>query len=406
MSGPRQAVLVLLVCGMIGQVEAAGAEVLAFDEAERQLIESHGPWPPAPRHDPSNRVSGNPDAIELGRHLYFDAELSIDGSMSCATCHIPKTGLGDGLATGKGREQLSRNTPHLFNLAYSRWYGWGGGADSLWAQSIRPIMAPLEMAATPTHVVTRIKDQPLLSCLYQKTFGSPVAGHGEQEGLVNAAKSLAAFQETMVTGRTSFDAFRDALLAGDSNSADQYPVEAQRGLKLFVGKGQCSLCHFGPQFTNGEFGDVGIPHFHGKGVVDKGRYGGIQNLQKTPYSLAGPFSDDGTEKTARKTRHVTLQDRNWGEFKTPSLRNVAETAPYMHNGSLPTLDAVVRHYSEIDEARLHVDGEKILKPLHLSVQETGDLVAFLKSLSAPLVQPINEDMTAAECSPGHTNQRP
>jgi cytochrome c peroxidase len=153
---------------------------------------------------------------------------------------------------------------------------------------------------------------------------------------------------------------------------------------MFVGRGNCSVCHFGAAFTNGEFHDVGVPFFAGRGQVDAGRYDGIRRLQASPYNLLGAHSDDASGKAATRTRHVELTQRAFGQFKTPSLRNVALTAPYMHNGSLATLRDVVRHYSELDPQRVHSHGEAaLLQPLNLTDRETDDLVAFLESLTDP-----------------------
>ena len=140
------------------------------------------------------------------------------------------------------------------------------------------------------------------------------------------------------------------------------------------------MCHFGPHFTNGEFHDIGRPFFVPSGV-DAGRHDGIKKLRVDRFNLLGPYSDDASGRAVVKTRHVQLLPRNFGEFKVPGLRNVARTAPYMHDGSLPDLRAVVRHYSELDPDRLHADGERILVPLHLTPGEVGDLVAFLESLT-------------------------
>ena len=166
----------------------------------------------------------------------------------------------------------------------------------------------------------------------------------------------------------------------------RYPAAAQRGLKIFVGKGQCSACHFGPNFTNGEFDDVGVPYFAETGRVDQGRHGGIAALRASPFNLLGRLQRRSrASATAAPTRHVEPQHRNWGEFRVPSLRNVAATAPYMHNGSLATLEAVVRHYSEVDIERLHGDdGARLVRPLRLSPREIADLVGFLETLSAPV----------------------
>ena len=175
--------------------------------------------------------------------------------------------------------------------------------------------------------------------------------------------------------------FRDALQRGDGETAARYPLAAQRGLRLFLGEGRCTTCHAGPSFTNGEFGDIGIPFFV-QGGVDGGRYKGLEKLLASPYNRLGAFNDAGEQDPrAVSTRHVTLQPRHFGEFRVPSLRQLTHTAPYMHNGSVATLEAVVNHYSNLPEERLHTDGERILRPLQLSDQQAADLTAFLRSLS-------------------------
>jgi cytochrome c peroxidase len=126
-----------------------------------------------------------------------------------------------------------------------------------------------------------------------------------------------------------------------------------------------------------------VPFFVAPGKVDPGRQGGIEKLKQNPFNLLGRYNDERSGASAVKTKHVQVQHRNFGEFRVPSLRGVARTAPYMHNGSLATLADVVGFYSELNEERLHADGEKILKPLHLTPQESEDLRAFLDSLSAP-----------------------
>ena len=134
-----------------------------------------------------------------------------------------------------------------------------------------------------------------------------------------------------------------------------------------MGRGNCAVCHFGPSFTNGEFHDVGIPYAISAGKVDRGRYGGIEGLRESRFNLLGAWSDDATRASAAKTRHVELQHINFGQFKTPSLRNVALTAPYMHSGRLATLRDVAKHYSEPDPERMHSHGEQLLvTPLRLS----------------------------------------
>ena len=363
----------LLVCASV-----SWAQVLDFSDAETRAILRHGPWPAPWSPDPTNRVSGNPAAIELGERLFFEPRLSPSGKVLCATCHAPFRGWQDGRARAFGLAETDRNTPSLFNVRHGRWFGWDGAGDSLWAQSVRPILEAREMGGSQVEAAALIRRDPELSCRFQKTFGAPPA---DDEGvLAGIGKALAAFQETIVSGRAPFDDFRDALEKSDRPAAARYPIAAQRGLRLFVGRGNCSACHFGPAFTNGEFHDTGVPFFI-KGGVDPGRHGGLKKLQANVFNLLGAHNDDRSGASAVKTRQVAIEHRNFGEFKVPSLRNVAQTAPYMHNGSLATLADVVRHYSEINPDRLHADGESLLKPLRLSAGEAFDLVAFLESLT-------------------------
>ncbi|KAB2910485.1 MAG: c-type cytochrome [Hyphomicrobiaceae bacterium] len=361
-------------------------EPAAFSADEREAILSHGPWPPPMPPDPSNRVSGNSDAIALGRWLFSDKRLSADGARSCATCHDPAKAFTDGRDRSIGLVRVDRNAIALANLRLNRWYGWAGAADSLWAQSIRPILDPKEFAATPELVRARLAADAAIRAAYARVFAAEMSRDPPERVLVNLAKALAAYQETIVTARTPFDDFRDALARGDTATLAHYPLAAQKGLKIFVGKGRCTACHLGPNFTSGEFEDVGVPYFVEAHRVDAGRFAGIAELRRSSFSLAGPHNDDAVRADAAPTRHVEQLHRNWGEFRVPSLRNVAATAPYMHNGSLATLEDVVRHYSQVDEERLHgTEGQRLLRPLHLTREEASDLVAFLKTLSSAVV---------------------
>jgi len=185
----------------------------------------------------------------------------------------------------------------------------------------------------------------------------------------------------LASPRTAFDDFRDALARGDVKAAARYPLDAQRGLRLFIGAGRCSVCHAGPAFTNGEFADIGVPFFVAGGV-DPGRHGGLQALLASPYNRLGAFNDAGAaDPAAVTTKHVLLEHRHFGEFRVPGLRQLVRSAPYMHNGSLPTIEDVVQHYSQLNEDRLHADGERILRRLDLSAEQSADLAAFLRSLS-------------------------
>jgi cytochrome c peroxidase len=359
----------------------AAAQLLDFTEAEKRALLRHGPWPAPWTPDPSNRVSGSAQAVALGEKLFFEPRLSAGGKVLCATCHAPFRGWQDARARAMGHaSEVERNTPSVLNVRHNRWHGWDGAGDSLWAQSIRPILDTREMGGSLAATAALVRGDPDYACRYERALGQlPPAD--DEALLAGIGKALAAYQETLVTGRTPFDDFRDALAAGKLDEAGRYPLAAQRGARIFVGKGNCNLCHLGPAFSNGEFHDVGVPFFNPDRSVDHGRHGGIRRLQASPFNLLGAYNDDKTGAAAVKSRHVALDHRNFGEFKVPMLRNVALTAPYMHNGSLATLADVVRHYSELNMDRLHVDGESLLRPLRLTKEESADLVAFLESLT-------------------------
>jgi cytochrome c peroxidase len=372
-----------------GVTQANEPGVVEFTAAEVSRILSHGPWPMQWTPDPTNRVSGNGHAIDLGERLFFDERLSTSGNVSCGNCHIAEYNWTDGVKRGVGLVMVDRNTPTLMNTRYHRWFALDGAADSLWAQSMRPIVDPRELASNAAHVAQHLRKDEDLSCRYEKTFGVSAAKQDDEAVLVGVGKAMAAFQETLVTDVTPFDAFRDALARGDRIAAALYPREARRGLKIFVGKGQCSTCHVGPLFTNGEFHDIGVSHFvdGNSNTVDGGRHDGIKKLTASKFNLLGPYNDDATRVSATKTMHLKPEHRNFGEFKVPSLRNVGYTGPYMHSGEMLTLNDVVRHYSELNVDRLHADGESILKPLKLTPAESADLVAFLQTLNMDRAPP-------------------
>ena len=387
-----------LLCVVAYTLASASAFAqMEFNTTEKAAISRHGPWPPAISHDPGNRLSGKPAAIAFGERLFFDPRLSAGGTLSCASCHLPEKSWTDGLPRSAGATMLDRNAPSIVNTRFERWLGRDGSSDSLWSHAIRPLTDTRELAMTPALLAERIRGDKALACEYRKATGNP-PGSDDELLLVNVGKALAAFQETIVSGRTPFDEFRDALQRDDRNTMARYPESAQRGLKIFIGRGNCSVCHFGPRFTNGEFADIGIPFFAAPGHVDSGRHAGVKQVTTTRFNLLGPYNDDKTRANAVATRHLTLEHRHWGEFKVPGLRNVALTAPYMHAGSLASLTDVVKHYSDLNEDRLHADGERILKPLKLSEDETADLVAFLETLSeSRSTTSLGRNRKAANC---------
>jgi cytochrome c peroxidase len=400
MSWRRRATAGLLA--VAGCAAATAPGLLDFSADERARIAAHGPWPMPAAADPGNALSGRPAAVALGERLFFDPRLSRGGGLACASCHQPQRAFSDGRPRSLGRARadgpvdkpLDRHTPTLLDAAQHRWWGWDGAFDSLWSQALQPLLHPREMAAEPAQIAGLLRSDPTLACLWRRAHGAapaavaPDAAQAEIDRLlVPLAKSLGAYVASLRSGRTAFDQFRDALVRGDDRAAARYPLAAQRGLRIFIGRGNCSLCHAGPLFSHGEFGDIGAPFFVRPGVVDPGRHGGIAALQASRYNLLGPHADAAPASAgdpATKTRHLLAQHRNFGEFKVPGLRNVARTAPYLHDGQLPTLDAVIDHYANLSPDRLHADGEQILRPLQLQGSDRADLLAFLRSLdSAP-----------------------
>jgi cytochrome c peroxidase len=371
--------LLVATCVALLVTPSHATALLDLDPTEVRRLLAHGPWPVTAPRDPSNAVSGHVAAIVLGERLFFDRRLSSNGQIACATCHIPARGWADGRPRAVGLADVDRNTPTVLDAALHRWFSWDGRADSLWSQSLKPIVDPREMGASAAHVAARLRRDATLACLHAKAFGAPVPAEPDR-ALVHAGKALAAYTETLRSGRTPFDDFRDALARGDAAAAARYPAAARRGARLFV-KHQCNVCHVGPAFTNGEFHDVGVPYALPGGGVDPGRSGGIKKLRADPFNLLSAWSDDRSGTAGVKTRHVEANHASFGQFKTPSLRSLGHTAPYMHDGRYATLREAVRHYSELDMERIHTHGEQLLRPLKLSASETDDLVAFLESLT-------------------------
>ena len=374
------AMVALSACRSVG---IAPPPTLSADEIA--AIVSHGPWPVAFTPDPGNRFSGQPAAIELGRRLFADPRLSADGKRACISCHQPERGFADGLARSVAAHggPLDRNAQGLFDVRLQHWFGWDGAADSLWAFVLRPLGDDREMGAGPSALAALMAGDPDLSARYRLLDPNP----DPTRLRVDIAKSLAAYLETLESPRTRFDTLRDALARGDSGATADYPGDALRGLQLFVGRGRCNLCHLGPAFSNGEFHDIGRPFMVNASRPDPGRHAGVKAVLNDPYNRLGQYIDAAVDDHAVRTRHLAPAHRNFGEFRVPGLRAALLTAPYGHDGSLPALADVVRHYSEIDLERLHADGESLLQPLRLDAQQSADLIAFLRTLSEPERRP-------------------
>ena len=385
-----------------------------------RTVRAYSPLPPAPP-DPTNRVADDPTAARLGQALFFDESLSANGAVSCATCHDPDRGFTDGRSIAVGIARGRRKTPTLWNAAHHRWLTWDGRADTLWMQALDPIEDPVEMGFTRGGVARRIAADPAYRALFEGSLGPlPEAlpapddipdarprRRGEEgtpaevaawEGLdgatraaidevfVGAGKALSAYQRRLVRGDAPFDRFVAALEGGGGEGLEALSPEALDGLRLFFGRGNCTLCHSGPNFTDSEFHNNQLPTLEGGDAEDAGRYDGAQVVMESPFNAAGPHSDAPDGAAARAVRSLRRSSEAWGEFRTPSLRNLAGRAPFMHQGQFANLDEVLGFYSTLEGAtvRSHHQ-EQVLIPLRLSRTEERALRAFLTSLegSAP-----------------------
>lgn len=390
---------------------------VSFTEDERRRVLELSPLGPPPA-DPSNAVANDETAARLGQRLFFDTRLS-RGGVSCATCHVPQHGFTDGKRLSEGIGRGRRHTPSLWNVSYNRWYFWDGRADSLWSQALSPIESDTEMAGDRLSAAHLLAGDPALRSPYESVFGPlpdlsnlgrfPDAGHpvpgrpDDPRGIAwfgmrpedraavdgvfaNIGKAIGAYERHLISRRSDFDRFADALRAGENGTMLSIP--ARRGLKLFIGRGQCRVCHGGPNFTDGEFHSTGVPPLDEAGRIDAGRHEGIALLLASPFNLKGRLSDDRSESAGQMLRFLRRTPETWGQFKTPSLRNVARMAPYMHQGQFATLRDVLQFYStRAGTADPASNGERILKPLHLSPEELDDLVAFLESLTDEAIEP-------------------
>ena len=222
-----------------------------------------------------------------------------------------------------------------------------------------------------------IQKDELLSTQWTTVFGT-MDPQAVDANAVKMAKAIAAYITQLVATDSPFDLF----VGGDKNAISE---SAKRGLRFFISDGGCLRCHFGPWFTDGSFHSVGIPPLNGGPLTDSGRYGAIDSLKQTEFGAGSKFSDDKDSVRASITKHIAKRKDDWGAFRTPSLRNVAQTQPYMHAGQLATLDDVIEHYSTLDNfVSADHHRETILVPLNMTSRHKTDLKNFLKTLTAPL----------------------
>jgi cytochrome c peroxidase len=296
---------------------------------------------------------------ELGRQLYFDPRVSVDGTVSCATCHNPAKGWSDGgpVSAGVQGQTGNRSAPTVFNTAYGKSMFWDGRAPSLEGQAQGPMTNPIEMGDQTYHqIVERLKVIPSYKEQFEKVFGTPLTLDG-------MAKAIATFERVAaLTGNSKYDKYN----AGDNEALTE---SEKRGMVLFglrlstddefkpgveLQKAKCTLCHVGANFSDELYHNLGVGwDANEKQFSDIGRWAPVPIGAKT--------------------------DSDRGAFKTPTVRSAALSAPYMHDGSLKTLEEVVEHYNKGGTPNPWLDVD--MKPLKLSPQESADVVAFMKALT-------------------------
>ncbi len=412
-------VFVCLIAGAIGwialgkdvetpQVEKPGLG--GWNEREMALISSLSPVPALPP-SPGNAVVDDPRAARLGQALFFDDKLSANGKVSCATCHVPGLFFTDGLRLAEGMGVGRRHTPGLLGSQWAPYLFWDGRADSVWSQALGPVESSVEHGFSRVAVARVLHNEykddyealfgPLPAMADSQRFpsqGRPIprdTRHAHHQAwrvmsvddkllidkvFANFGKAIEAYTRQLVPGESDFDRYVAALKEGDAEGGGHLSESARRGLRAFVGEAQCVNCHNGPLLTDMGFHNLGLPQ-EGERPLDMGRAVGARQVLEAEFRCGQVTSD---QKDCQELRFLQPDFEDFlGAFKTPSLRHVAQTAPYMHDGRFGSLEEVIAFYKTLPGKAVVGHRELVLSLLEAEVS-TADLVAFLKSLSAPL----------------------
>ena len=419
------------VCGAYASAaKAVHDDRLSYTPSELAAIYRHSPLSALPA-DPTDAYADNAEAAKLGQFLFFDRRLSANGRVSCATCHQPARAFTDGRKLARGIAVGTRNTPSVIDAAFGQWFFWDGRADSLWSQALQPFENPREAGTDRLHVAHMIYGDPRLRAAYGRLFGPlpaledfrrfPAHARPDANGQLsvgrawagmtvadrdainrlfsNLGKSIEAYERQLHDRGSAFDRYVAALRGGDAAGQNVISAAAKRGLKLFVGSANCELCHAGPTFSDGQFHNLGLPVLSGK-APDTGRSAGIRLLTANPFNGVGPFSDDRTGTASNRIAYLPSPHSQLGAFKTPDLRNVALTAPYMHDGRFATLSQVLDFYAEGKAAShgrlvgIREETANLVPPLN--DRQKSDLIAFLETLTG---DPLPHSLTQAPSRP-------
>lgn len=381
--------------------------ILGFDAEQLHRINRMTDSPKG-QVDPSNQYDGNAQAISFGETLYFSEILS-PNQISCATCHDPDKGFSDNLKLSEGVDETTRHAPHLYGMNYLTWFFWDGRCDSLWCQAISPLEAPNEMNSSRVEIAHVIARTPEYLEQYEEIFGafpnteswpesakpsgdgsteleqnwdsmSEVEQYAATEILVNIAKAIAAYESTISIPNAPIDDFLSLFSVDPEQALSSLSQEERLGLQLFVGEGNCHFCHSGPLFTNGEFHNIGLGSRDWLSDTDLGRYQGIEALSNNPFNRAGIWSDSLDDPLAKRIDRLLQTTEQIGQFKVPSLRNIRNTAPYMHGGHFDNLEELVIFYSTISEESIQGHREEMMLSLGWEEAEVQAMIAFLEML--------------------------
>lgn len=340
---------------------------------------------PALPPDRSNAVADNPVAAEFGRQLFFDSRLSANGGISCATCHQQERRFTDGLQKAQAIGTTARHTPSIVGAAYSPWQFWDGRRDSQWSQALAPLEDANEHGTNRRQVVSLIAKDPAYRSTYESLFGvlpdvSDADAVTLNTAFANIGKSIAAFERTILPTTSRFDEYVQALVEHDVERQNQlFSDDEVWGLRLFIGEANCTQCHNGPLFTNHEFHNTGVISFPGD-VPDTARVAGVKEVMASEFNCRSAYSDD-SESRCGELDFARTGVELIGAFKTPSLRNLENTEPFMHKGQIATIADVLKHYNEAPDAMI---GHNEAKPLGMSKRELQQIEAFLSTLAAPV----------------------
>lgn len=335
--------------------------------------------------DPTNRVADDPEAAKLGHQLFFDERLSSNGKVSCASCHQPDRDFQDGTALARGVGTTNRRTMPVAGTAFSPFLFWDGRKDSQWAQALGPLESPVEHGGSRAQYAHVIAEH--YRPAYERVFGALPDLSRDRDAVtrvfVNIGKAMAAYERRIQHAPSRFDRYVDALITTGRPPADILSHDEVAGLRLFVGKANCTQCHNGPLLTNNEFHNTGVPA-NPSVPQDRGRSEGAKNVLADEFNCRSRWSDASPAQCSELEFLKADGHELERAFKVPSLRGVGERAPYMHAGQFATLGEVLDHYNRAPAAP---GGHTELRPLKLNAQELRQLEAFLRALSGGIDAP-------------------